>query len=111
VPLAWATSFGNQGLTVMHLAERIKDEAMAETALLQIKVAFETLREGGHAPFAAFMRRVYQTPAAFATHSKALETNVAVTIAHRLARYRLPRFQHRLHRRGREPIASLVKIT
>jgi len=27
---------------------------MAETALLQIETAFETMRAGGHAPFAAY---------------------------------------------------------
>jgi tetratricopeptide (TPR) repeat protein len=54
VPLEWARSLGNQGLARMHLAERRGDAAMAETALSQITTAFETTRDGGHAPNAAF---------------------------------------------------------
>jgi hypothetical protein len=37
----------------MNLAERTKDAAMAQTALLHIESAFETLRAGGDAPAAA----------------------------------------------------------
>jgi hypothetical protein len=53
VPLDWATNFGNQGIVLMLLAERSGDAAMAETALSQINTAFETMRDGGHAPYAA----------------------------------------------------------
>jgi hypothetical protein len=38
----------------MHLAERTKDTAMAETAFLQIEAAAETMRAGGHAPLATY---------------------------------------------------------
>jgi hypothetical protein len=55
-PLDWATSFGSQGVALMLLAERMKDAPMAQTAVLQIEAAFKTLRDGGHAPFAAYMR-------------------------------------------------------
>jgi hypothetical protein len=54
VPLQWARSFGNEGIALMLLAERRGDAAMAETALSRINVAFETLRDGGDAPNAAF---------------------------------------------------------
>jgi len=35
-------------------AERRSDAAMAKTALSQINAAFETMRDGGHAPSAAY---------------------------------------------------------
>jgi tetratricopeptide (TPR) repeat protein len=54
VPLQWAMSFGNQGVVLVLLAERRGDPAIAETALSQINAAFETMREGGHGPNAAF---------------------------------------------------------
>jgi tetratricopeptide (TPR) repeat protein len=54
VPLQWAKSFGDQGVTLMYLAERTEDEAMAKTALLQIEVASESMRAGGHAQLAAY---------------------------------------------------------
>jgi tetratricopeptide (TPR) repeat protein len=54
VPLQWAVSFGNEGVALMLLAERRGDFAMAETALSQLNTAFETMRDGGHAPNAAF---------------------------------------------------------
>src|SRR5262249_47606632 len=38
----------------MLLAARAKDASMAQTAVLQIEAAFETLRDGGDAPFAGF---------------------------------------------------------
>ena len=57
VPLEWATSLGNEGVALMHLSERRGDTAMAETALSQINMAFETLRDGGHAPRAAYFER------------------------------------------------------
>jgi hypothetical protein len=56
-PLDWATSFGNEGITMMLLAERRRDAAMAETALSQINEAFETTRNGGNAPSAAYYER------------------------------------------------------
>jgi hypothetical protein len=57
VPLNWATSFGNEGVALMLLAERRRDAAMAKTALSQINAAFETMRDGGHAPSAAYYER------------------------------------------------------
>jgi tetratricopeptide (TPR) repeat protein len=56
-PLDWARSLGNQGVALMVLAERRRDAAMAETALSQINTAFETMRDGGHAPNAALYGR------------------------------------------------------
>jgi hypothetical protein len=54
VPLRWARSFGNEGIALMLLAERRGDAGMAETALSQINVASETMRDGGNAPSAAY---------------------------------------------------------
>ena len=54
VPLDWARSFGNEGVALMLLAERRGHAAMAETALGQINTAFETMRDGGHRPNAAY---------------------------------------------------------
>jgi tetratricopeptide (TPR) repeat protein len=54
VPLNWAASLGNQGVALMRLAEPTKDAAMAETAYQQIETALETMRDGGHAPSAAY---------------------------------------------------------
>jgi beta-galactosidase len=48
-PLDWATSFGNEGVALMLLAERRGDVAIAETAVSQINTAFETMRESGPA--------------------------------------------------------------
>jgi tetratricopeptide (TPR) repeat protein len=57
VPLDWAMSFGREGVALMLLAERKRDAAMAKTALSQINAAFETMRDGGHAPSAAYYER------------------------------------------------------
>jgi tetratricopeptide (TPR) repeat protein len=54
VPLEWAASLGNQGVALMLLAERRRDAAMAKTALSQINTAFETMRDSGLAPYAAY---------------------------------------------------------
>jgi hypothetical protein len=54
VPLNWAMSFGSQGVAMMHLAERLKDAAIAETACRQIETALETMCAAGHAPFTAY---------------------------------------------------------
>jgi hypothetical protein len=56
-PLDWAISFGNQGVVLALLAERRRDAAIAETALSQINAAFEMMRDGGHAPNAAYYER------------------------------------------------------
>ena len=57
VPLQWAETFGNEGIALMLLAERRRDAIMAETALRQINTAFETMRDGGHASYAALYER------------------------------------------------------
>jgi hypothetical protein len=57
VPLQWAMSFGNEGITLMHLAERREDAAMAAAALKQINVAVETTRDSGHASSAAYFEQ------------------------------------------------------
>jgi tetratricopeptide (TPR) repeat protein len=54
VPLDWARSFGNEGVALMLLAERRANATMAETAFSQINTAFETMRDGGDAPSAAY---------------------------------------------------------
>src|SRR5262249_24925863 len=54
VPLQWAKSLGNQGVALMLVAERRRDAAMAKTALSQINTAFETMRDDGNAPSAAY---------------------------------------------------------
>jgi hypothetical protein len=50
-------SFGNEGVALMVLAERRGGAAIAEDALSQINAAFETMRDGGHAPYAAYYER------------------------------------------------------
>ena len=57
VPLYWAMSFGSQGVTLMRIAERTGDLTMAQRAHNQIKEAFETMRDSGHAPFAAYYEK------------------------------------------------------
>ena len=57
VPLDWAMSLGNEGVALMLLAERRRDGAMAETALSQINTAYETMRDGGDAPNAAYFEQ------------------------------------------------------
>jgi hypothetical protein len=54
VPLNWGESFGQQGVTLMHLAERTKDIANAEVAFHQIEAALQKSRDGGHTPLAAY---------------------------------------------------------
>jgi uncharacterized protein (DUF2267 family) len=46
-------STGNQGEALMRLAERLCDVGMARAAVRQLNVALETMREVGHASFAA----------------------------------------------------------
>jgi hypothetical protein len=57
VPLQWAYSFGKQGVALMLLAERRKDAALGESALTQITVALQTVREGGDDSTAAYYER------------------------------------------------------
>ena len=53
-PLDWAMSMGNQGVALMVIAERLGDASKARAAVEQIEIALATMREGGHAPFAAY---------------------------------------------------------
>src|SRR5215467_8662658 len=57
VPLDWVGSFGNEGIALMYLADRRRDASMAQTALVQINTAFETMRDGGNALSAAYYGR------------------------------------------------------
>jgi len=54
VPLDWALSTGNQGVASMVLAERGGNLSIAENALAEITVAFETFRDAHHALEAAY---------------------------------------------------------
>ena len=54
VPFDWAVSTGNQGEALMHLAERTRDAAMAETVFRQIETASKTLRSGVYAAAAGY---------------------------------------------------------
>lgn len=49
LPLEWAKSTGNQGVTLMFLAERRGDAEMAKLAVRQIEAAFTASRDGGDA--------------------------------------------------------------
>ena len=60
--LAWARTVAQmsqclRSLVLINLAERRRDATMAETALSQINVAFETMRDGGNAPNAAYYEK------------------------------------------------------
>jgi tetratricopeptide (TPR) repeat protein len=51
----WAMRTGNQGVTLMQLAEQLGDPNMARTALGQIDIAFNAIRDGDQGPiFAAY---------------------------------------------------------
>jgi hypothetical protein len=52
--LDWATSFGNQGLVLMLIADRNNDGAVAETAVQQIEAAYEGLRSAGQEQGSAY---------------------------------------------------------
>jgi ATP-dependent Clp protease adapter protein ClpS/tetratricopeptide (TPR) repeat protein len=54
LPFQWAISAGNQGVSIRLLAERLGDGRVAETAVAQITMALEILRDGAHQPFAAY---------------------------------------------------------
>ena len=55
VPLQWATTFGNQGVALMLIADRSNDLVVGETAVRQIGTAYETLRSGGQEQWSAEM--------------------------------------------------------
>ena len=54
VPLDWAMSLGNQGVAMKSIAERTNDAVLAKKAFEQIITAYETMRSGGHGPFADY---------------------------------------------------------
>jgi len=45
---------GNQGVTLMLLAERLGDVVRARSAVQQIEVGFVTMKDGGNAPAAEY---------------------------------------------------------
>ena len=56
-----------KALRALLLAERTRDAAVAKTALSQISTAFETMRDGGHAPYAAYYEQQLPTARALVT--------------------------------------------
>jgi hypothetical protein len=66
VPLDWAQSLGRQGIALMLIAERRDDAVMAETALSNINMAFETMRDGGDARGAFYEGKLAQARATVA---------------------------------------------
>ena len=54
VPLDWAASFGNQGVAMMVIADRTNDAAIAEAAVRQIEMAYETTQSGGQEQWSAY---------------------------------------------------------
>ena len=58
VPLDWAMITGNQGVALMHLAERRADLDTAEQALAQIEMALTASRDGGHEANAAYYEKM-----------------------------------------------------
>jgi len=62
VPLEWAKITGNQGKTLMLLAERRRDAEMAKLAVQQIEAAVTALRDGADASDAPYLRRIAKSP-------------------------------------------------
>lgn len=58
VPLYWATSIGKEGSALMVLAERRREPPMAEQALAQITMAFETFRDALDARAAVYEAQI-----------------------------------------------------
>ncbi|MDP2804075.1 MAG: hypothetical protein Q8O26_19565, partial [Phreatobacter sp.] len=54
VPLDWAMTLGNEGVSLRIIAERRRDLPRAERALQQIETAGNTFEAAGHAPYAAY---------------------------------------------------------
>jgi hypothetical protein len=54
VPLQWAFSTENHGVTLMLLAERTGDSGLADTAASQIELALTTQRDSSLPPFAEY---------------------------------------------------------
>jgi tetratricopeptide (TPR) repeat protein len=53
-PLAWAASTGNQGVALMVIADRTNDPALADAAVRQIEMAYQTAQSGGDEHASAF---------------------------------------------------------
>jgi hypothetical protein len=68
VPLQWAASVGSQGVAMMLIADRANDAALAETAVMQVGAAYETLRDGGQQQWAAYFEE--QLPRALAIRDR-----------------------------------------
>ena len=60
VPLDWAMSTGNQGVALMALAERLNDITKMKVAVEYIDSSLTTLRDGGHATWAAYFEAKLQ---------------------------------------------------
>jgi tetratricopeptide (TPR) repeat protein len=60
VPLDWAATTGNQAVAMMRIADRANDAAMAQSAAAQLMVAYEALRDGGQAQWAAILEAQLQ---------------------------------------------------
>jgi hypothetical protein len=54
VPLDWARSTSNNGVAMVVIADRTDDAVLAEAAVRQIELAYETMRLGGHERGSAF---------------------------------------------------------
>jgi hypothetical protein len=69
VPLDWAMSTSNEGVAmVVVIADRTNDAVLAEAAVRQIELAYETMRLGGHERGSAF--RLEQLPRAQAIRDR-----------------------------------------
>jgi hypothetical protein len=68
VPLDWAMSTSNEGVAMVVIADRTNDAVLAEAAVRQIELAYETMRLGGHERGSAF--RLDQLPRAQAVRDR-----------------------------------------
>jgi tetratricopeptide (TPR) repeat protein len=68
VPLDWAMSTSNEGVAMVVIADRTNDAVLAEAAVRQIELAYETMRLGGHERGSAF--RLEQLPRAQAIRDR-----------------------------------------
>jgi hypothetical protein len=50
----WAETTGNQGVALMALAQGRGDAGVANTAVQQLTIAFQTMRDGGNTPLATY---------------------------------------------------------
>ncbi len=52
MPLDWATTLSNEGITLRMIAERRQDLALADRAVQNLMAARKAFEAGGHAPYA-----------------------------------------------------------